>query len=320
MRTIALLAAFGIAQLVAQPPRSWPGCADPYAEGCTTDNDCMGGYGPHQKPECSVWKCTHTGGIGDDSGECNPPCEEVSGTICHDDRDCRKPGCQLWQCITDTHAVGRCADFGGEDHPAAVVRPARLRASASLPIELPTQTQIRDVAADTITLVPLATTARAENDDTYHKTYCNGFPCSYSKQDCCPNNFCQHTGPTGDKGVCRSSPGPPPPEPSCRKLPFGGCSGSCGGAASCQTTSSGGCQCVQPTPPADSWKCVSGQCRNVFGGIDKGSCLAACEPSDEQYKCIDNQCQVVKQGGVAKSVCEAVCDKGASATMAFSFM
>eukprot|EP00729_Bicosta_minor_P024145 gene24145-5342_t len=42
----------------------------------------------------------------------------------------------------------------------------------------------------------------------------DGFPCSYSKQDCCPNNSCQLAGPpakVGDKGICRSDSPPSPP-------------------------------------------------------------------------------------------------------------
>ena len=161
---------------------------------------------------------------------------------------------------------------------------------------------------------------------------CDGFPCSYSKQNCsarynCPNSYCEHAGPpakVGDKGICRSlgpAPGPAPPVARCGEHGVAGCYGSCkNGAADCKTGNDGECQCVLPPPPADSWKCVStptgGQCQNVIGGIDKGSCLAACMPSNRSYSCIDSQCQVVKQGGVAKSVCEAVCVKGANTTVA----
>ena len=111
----------------------------------------------------------------------------------------------------------------------------------------------------------------------------------------------------------------------CGEHGVAGCYGSCeNGAADCKTGNDGECQCVLPPPPADSWKCVStltgGQCQNVIGGIDKGSCLAACVPSNRSYSCIDSQCQVVKQGGVAKSVCEAVCVKGANTTVASPFM
>ena len=61
-----------------------------------------------------------------------------------------------------------------------------------------------------------------------------------------------------------------------------------------------------PSPPSNSWRCINGQCQNVRGGIDKGLCLSACNPSKDLYKCINNTC--VKNGtGVIKSVCGAVC-------------
>ena len=92
-----------------------------------------------------------------------------------------------------------------------------------------------------------------------------------------------------------------------------GCYGSCTGAASCEG-SGGGCQCVgppTPSPPLNSWRCINGQCQNVPGGIDKGSCLSACDPSKDLYKCINNTC--VKNGtGVIKSVCGAVCGRNAA--------
>merc|ERR1711865_437672 len=86
----------------------------------------------------------------------------------------------------------------------------------------------------------------------------------------------------------------------------GGCYGDCAVGGSCGSTPAGECGCNYPKPPASSWKCVNGQCQNVFGGIDKGSCLAACDPSEDLYKCIGNMC--VKNGtGVIKSICDAVC-------------
>jgi hypothetical protein len=91
-----------------------------------------------------------------------------------------------------------------------------------------------------------------------------------------------------------------------------GCYGSCPGAGSC-VDSGGGCQCVggrppTPSPPANSWRCINGQCQKGPGGIDKGSCLSACGPSKDLYKCINNTC--VKNGtGVIKSVCGAVCGR-----------
>ena len=48
------------------------------------------------------------------------------------------------------------------------------------------------------------------------------------------------------------------------------------------------------------------RCQNVAGGIDKGSCLSACDTSKDLYKCVNNTC-VKNETGVAKSVCGAVC-------------
>ena len=92
-----------------------------------------------------------------------------------------------------------------------------------------------------------------------------------------------------------------------------GCYGSCTGAATCED-SGGGCQCVgppTPSPPSNSWRCINGQCQNVAGGIDKGSCLSACDPSKDLYKCINNTC-VKNSTGVVKSVCGAVCGRSAA--------
>lgn len=66
-----------------------------------------------------------------------------------------------------------------------------------------------------------------------------------------------------------------------------------------------------PPPPSNSWRCINGQCQNVPGGIDKGSCLSACDPSTDLYKCINNTC-VINGTGVIKSVCGAVCGRSAA--------
>ena len=50
------------------------------------------------------------------------------------------------------------------------------------------------------------------------------------------------------------------------------------------------------------------RCQNVAGGIDKGSCLSACDPSKDLYKCVNNTC-VKNETGVVKSVCGAVCGR-----------
>lgn len=101
---------------------------------------------------------------------------------------------------------------------------------------------------------------------------------------------------------------------ACQEHQFG-CYGDCPDPAASCDDSGGGCQCVgpppPPPPPSNSWRCINGQCQNVPGGIDKGSCLSACDPSTDLYKCINNTC-VINGTGVIKSVCGAVCGRSAA--------